>query len=328
MENNFRKIRNIRMTNLEQKILKYAQLHNGIVTWANYINFCLYDDSFGYYKKNKIRVGNEGDFYTSASLKNKIFGDAIKTAAYNLLQQHDKNPHDFEIVEIGAEPEYQMLKGSKVIRLGDNIKLDGNLIVISNELLDARPFERFRFVNNKWQKRAISFESTFQSHKEILIQAEEYEIKLLQKYFPKAQVEDFNIDISFDALELFKKICSQNWNGILIFADYFRSAEEISLLPMGTARTYANHHQDSNFFDDVGNTDITFSPCYEMFEDIAKNFAKSSFTKNQGAFIVEYAGNLLENIITKSTDFTLKRELTQLISSAHMGACFSILTAI
>ena len=110
-----------------------------------------------------------------------------------------------------------------------------------------------------------------------------------------------------------------------MFADYFRSAEEISLLPMGTSRTYANHKQGSDLFSNVGETDITFSPCFDIFEDIARDLGKKSFTKTQEAFIVEHASNYAENIITSKNN-ALKRELCQLISPAHMGAYFRILT--
>lgn len=313
------------MTPLEQKIYNFAKDNNNVITWKDFINLSLFDEDFGYYKKDKIRVGKDGDFFTSASLKHKVFGEAMKIAAENILLQNGENPDDFEIIEIGAEPNYQMIDNTKTIKLGQNINLQGNLIVLSNELLDSRPFERFTFKNNRWQKRAITFGNSFSEHEDILISPSEDENDILLKYFPKAKVEGFNIDISIDAHNLFKKICKQKCNAVFLFADYFRSAEEISLLPMGTARTYANHKQDSDLFSNVGETDITFSPCFDIFENIAKDLGKKSFTKTQEAFIVEYASNYAENIIT-SKNKALKRELCQLISPAHMGAYFRILT--
>ena len=163
----------------------------------------------------------------------------------------------------------------------------------------------------------------------MLLPAEACELKILEKYFPRAKIENFRLDISFDAIELFEKICMQNWSGVLIFADYFRFAQELELLPNGTMRTYFKHTQGDDLFVNVGETDITYSPCSDIFEDIAKsaNMRASTFTQEQ--FFVKFASDEIEKIISNTDACNLqKRELCQLISPVHMGTCFRILTAI
>ena len=313
------------MNLLEEKL--FAKTNNKIISQAEFINFCLYDEQFGYYKKSKTRVGDDGDFFTSSSLKQKVFGELIKCSAKKIIQQHNKNSDLFKFVEIGAEPERTIVENSATIRLGEEIKLSGNVIVISNELLDARPPERFIYKNSTWQKLHFNFSNGIANTQKILLPASEQECKTIERYFSKAKVEEFSLDISFDAIELFENICKQHWNGVLIFADYFRYSTELAEMPSGTLRTYFKHTQGSDIFKNIGDTDITYSPCSCIFEAIAKqhNFAIS--TKSQASFFIENAAEVAEKIISDNTDSFRKRELCQLISPVHMGECFRILCA-
>ena len=111
--------------------------------WAEFVGTALFDPLLGYYRKAEKRVGGEGaDFYTSVSLKEKVFSGLILAAAKKMLSDAGENPDCFEFYEIGAEPETQIIEGSKTARIGEKIEIPPNAIVISNELLDSRPFER------------------------------------------------------------------------------------------------------------------------------------------------------------------------------------------
>ncbi len=315
---------------LEEKIIKSARETGGIMDWSRYINFCLFDPKFGYYAKQKLRVGKDGaDFYTASSLKRKVFGRLLNACAENILKSKGANETVFERVEIGAEPNSCITESAKILRLGDDLILPQNTILFSNELLDARPFSRFKFIGGKWSKAYLDFSSGSFPPREIFLPSDESETALLEKYFPKAKVQDFRIDFSFDACGMLEKLCGQEWRGMLLFADYFRSSEELSILPGGTARTYFRHTQGENFFSEVGNTDITFSPCSDPLIDIALECGFSeAFATSQEDFFMKYATEEIRKIATSPDPFSPdKRELAQLLSPAHMGSCFRILYA-
>ena len=328
MENNKSRKWSFSMNALEEKIYLSAKDNGGVLSYCSYINSCLYDEQFGYYRKNKVRVGAEGDFFTSSSLKQKVFGKLVKSAAERILKDNGEDISLYSVIELGAEPERKMIEHAQTIRLGQDVNLSGNIVLVSNELIDARPFERFKFQNGSWQKCFVKFSDDFQKRCELLAPAEACELNILEKYFPRAKIENFRLDVSFDAIELFEKICMQNWNGVLIFADYFRFAQELELLPNGTMRTYFKHTQSDDLFSNVGETDITYSPCSDIFEDVAKgaNMCASTFTQEQ--FFVKFASDEVERIISNTDACDLqKRELCQLISPVHMGSCFRILLA-
>ena len=309
----------------------YSISPHHIVSWETFTNACLYDESLGYYRKDKLRVGGENaDFYTSVSLKQKVFSELIKESAKTILTQSGKDFADFEFYEIGAEPNRQIIENSKVARIGEKIDIPPSSIVISNELLDARPFERFVFQNGKWHKAfiQISAEDDAFLAAEILQAPLANEIAHIEKYFYPASVEGFRLDISFDALHLFEEICKIAKGGILIFADYFRTADEICHLPYGTARTYLKHTDTADFFIDATDCDITHSPCCDPLLDIAKKYFSNATEIPQEKFFLSNAENIIREITLDRNPFSArKRELAQLLSPVFMGATFRILFA-
>lgn len=297
--------------------------------WEEFIGACLYDPEIGYYRLPKTRVGGSGaDFYTASSLKAGVFSELVCEAAQTLLG----GKGGFEFYEIGAEPERQIISGSRGARLGEEILIPRNAAAISNELLDARPFARFKFSDGSWKKRIlrISRRGGEPEFSETLAEPTQAEAEHLSRYFPKARVEGFSIDASFDALGLFEKICAQNWRGVLIFFDYFRSAEELSEMPSGTARSYFKHSYQKEIFDNAGNADITFSPCSDPLLDIAASCGFSNARiDTQAEFFVKFAPRKTREIAEiKNPLDPRKRALAELISSANMGACFRALSAV
>jgi SAM-dependent MidA family methyltransferase len=70
------------------------------ITFAEYMNLCLYDSEFGYYNSDKIIIGNQGDFFTSASLSSD-FGELLAIQLEEFWQVLGK-PSNFKLVEMGA----------------------------------------------------------------------------------------------------------------------------------------------------------------------------------------------------------------------------------
>lgn len=300
--------------------------------WAEFVGTALFDPLLGYYRKAEKRVGGEGaDFYTSVSLKEKVFSGLILAAAKKMLSDAGENPDCFEFYEIGAEPETQIIEGSKTARIGEKIEIPPNAIVISNELLDSRPFERFAFLNGQWRKRMISAKPLPNGKVRIVETLEapsDAELSAILKYFPNAR-EGFLLDISFDAIDLFGKICAQNWRGILIFADYFRSCAELMEIPSGTARAYESHKDSTELFSRAGGRDITHSPCFEPLLDTAKTFGFSvNPVVSQGDFFMGKSTDYIRTLSESRDAFdTRKRELAQLLSPVFMGEVFRIMSA-
>lgn len=70
------------------------------ITFADYMNLCLYDPEWGYYNSENIVIGEGGDFFTSASLSSD-FGELLAVQIEELWRVLGK-PKPFHLVEAGA----------------------------------------------------------------------------------------------------------------------------------------------------------------------------------------------------------------------------------
>lgn len=86
---------------LYKKILKIIDLSpEKKITFADYMNLCLYDPEYGYYNSKNIAIGEGGDFFTSASLSSD-FGELFALQLEELWRVL-KKPKPFHLVEFGA----------------------------------------------------------------------------------------------------------------------------------------------------------------------------------------------------------------------------------
>lgn len=298
------------------------------ISVSEYVRECLYNPEIGYYSKSNLRVGGLGDFYTSSSVNPEVFGGLLAESALKIREKNFEDLENFETIEIGAEPQKGLFKNSKIIRFFDEPKISGDVFVFSNELLDAQPFDRFIFKNGEIFKTFVKFfeDGRYEiSHKK----ASEFEQIYLQKNFPEIKSE-FVLDFSFDALKLLRKICSQNWRGVLIFADYFRFKNELYEFEKGTARTYKRHRASSDIFLNPYECDITFSPSVEVFISELKSMGLTQVQcKSQGSFFMNYAQDYIKKIIESEDILSAKkRAISELISPVHMGEMFRVMSAV
>jgi len=70
------------------------------ITFADYMQMCLYDHELGYYNRDEISLGKDGDFFTSASLS-KDFGELLAEQFWQFWQKLEQ-PDYFQLVEMGA----------------------------------------------------------------------------------------------------------------------------------------------------------------------------------------------------------------------------------
>lgn len=310
----------------------------GEIGLSEFVRAALYRPSLGYYAKAQTtRIGGEGaDFYTAESMKENVFGALMESAAQSILMQSRgaaEAAKAAETVEIGSEGGRTMIAGARAVGIGEDIAISPGSLAVSNELLDAQPFDRFEFSEGAWRKTFLKIRRVQSGArrgcavKKILRPAAPEERGILEKYFGRCQTAGFCIDFSFDALELFKKIVAQNRGGLSIFSDYFRTAGELASFPGGTARTYKSHACGSDIFEDAGSRDITYSPCSDVFLDAALECgAARAECMGQEEFFMRYAQGEIRRIVEIPDPLDRrKRELCQLLNPGMMGRVFRVL---
>src|SRR5512138_1086501 len=72
----------------------------GPMTFARFMEACLYEPGLGYYTSSGRKVGAEGDFYTSSNV-HRVFGRLLAREIIRMWQTMGM-PAGFQIVEVGA----------------------------------------------------------------------------------------------------------------------------------------------------------------------------------------------------------------------------------
>jgi len=178
----------------------------GKITFADYMQLCLYAPGLGYYSAGSHKIGDGGDFTTapeisslfSRSLANQIidvlqqlehgnileFGAGSGTMAVGILRElRDKQslPEHYYIIEASAdlrERQQQAIHDvipeleSRVIWL-DKLPDDFIGVVLANEVCDAMPVHRLHFKNGiSYEQYIVNIDDQLQWHDDVLSRTE------------------------------------------------------------------------------------------------------------------------------------------------------------
>ncbi|WP_127582734.1 class I SAM-dependent methyltransferase [Paenibacillus koleovorans] len=74
---------------------------DGAISFRDFMDACLYDEQFGYYNRDTVKIGKEGDFYTSASI-GPFMGMMLAECCLRLRQEEGWGGERWQIVEWGG----------------------------------------------------------------------------------------------------------------------------------------------------------------------------------------------------------------------------------
>jgi len=247
------------------------------IPFRDYMELCLYHDPLGYYSRDTVKVGKDGDFYTSASI-GTIMGEVLGAYFIRLAREFaDGQPVaivewgggtgrltalvldtiaelcpelyerlEYRLVEISPyhrEMQLQALaRHPNVSHVDDKEWMGGNregaVLVFSNELLDAFPVHLIERSNGKLLEWHVGW-----SDKESRFFARRLPLDpngQAAAYLAREHIsvsEGQRLEVNPQAVEWIKRIGSEMEQGILITIDYGDIAEEL----------YAAHRMQGTF---------------------------------------------------------------------------------
>lgn len=260
----------------------------GKITYADYIYQTLYHPQFGYYMKEKCKIGREGDFITSSNVSD-IYGQAI---AKWFFKQVNLYHLPASICEIGAgtgrfaksfieewnkqssEPiHYYILEESpyhrklqqELLTFNENIKQIANLneiapfhgLIFSNELFDAFPVHVIEKHSDKLMEVMVTVEDG--QIVETMVPVENEEILLFIDESGLTLKDKQRIEIPLQMESMITGMAKALDKGMVLTVDYGYSNEEW-LEPGrmdGSLRGYYKHQQINNILEHPGEMDIT-----------------------------------------------------------------------
>lgn len=309
----------------------------GKMSFRDFSEIALFDPRFGYYRREKNRVGREAgtDFYTASSL-GEVFGALVREAAGTLIGAGE-DLRGYALVEIGAEPgqtHFEAQRGFfreiRTVRVGEPMEIPEKSVVFANELFDAQPFHRLVSLAGTWREIGVEENPRERgSWRETLLEG--LSTAALEDFaagVPVPEDDGWHLDVSLDAEALLRKILAGTWSGIAIFPDYGKTlADCLESFPEGTARSYFRHTQSDALTLAPGERDLT---CHVLWDRLKPIFLECGFdagtTLRQEAFFMRFALPEIGRIVS-GKDARKRATLTELLHPAKMGHAFQVLFA-
>jgi len=243
----------------------------------------------------------------------------------------DRDPKDYEFVEIGAESGSGILQGvahdfrqSVPCRWALRSRSPAAAWYSQTELFDAQPFHRFVRRGNLWRELGVELSG------QTLV---ECELPLSTSSFPPVTApEGYIIDAPLAASSLVDEIVGQPWTGLFVACDYGKSWDEISsATPHGTARAYHRHTQSNDLLARPGKQDLTCHICWDwLVERLRANRFEAPVLESQEAFLVRHAtAYIAATSMADAAHFSQRKlALAQLLHPSHLGQKFQVLHAL
>jgi SAM-dependent MidA family methyltransferase len=311
------------VTLLSQKIIEGIK-SEGPINFQTFMETALYHPELGYYMNESLKIGRNGDFYTSSHM-HPFFGAMIGRQLIEMWNIIGK-PDEFSVVEMGAGIGYlakdiiDYLKSKEIFKsLSYNIielnsaakdrqmqLLSENLNIVtwhnslkelppvcgcflSNELLDSFPV-RLVEINNDIYEIFVSVEN--QKLVEIKIPCSKEIREYLEEFAPDLAQESpevYRTEVSLKIKDWIKGIASKLMRGFVLTIDYGYPAWQYYQKDrnLGTLLCYLKHRLSDNPYVNVGHQDITAHVNFTAFNKWAENsgFAGVGFCP-QGTYLI------------------------------------------
>lgn len=302
----------------------------GVLRFDEFVEVALFQPELGYYATERLRVGRRADAdFTTAAALGPMFGELLTEAAAGLLG----NISEITLVEIGVEPGASVFASvahrfaaHKIFRLSDALEIPPRAVVIANELLDAQPFRRFRWLGQGWSELGVMILADDQLAEVAMGPPTDAEALALLTTLPHPWHEGATLDIALSAETLLRRLLAPGWSGLAIFLDYGKPlAELLEGSPTGTARAYRQHHLHADLLAHVGEQDLTCHVVWDRLESVMREqgFAPAR-TERQEAFLIRHAAPVVERWVA-SGDAEAVGILKALTHPAHFGGKFQVL---
>lgn len=345
------------MSDILKDIIIKKITDRGKITFAEFMDMALYYPGLGYYQKENP-FGVTGSFYTSVNAS-ETFGFSIARSNLNIIRQFDLQPN---LCEMGAgsgllandilnyyrdnEPEfydivkYTIIEKSEYLINNQKEVLKNHVgkvewvsfdefsnfegVFFSNELVDAFPVHRIINISGDLKEIYVIYkDDKFQFYPDLFStdQISDYLNRLKIKLVDK-QIADINLDATKWIRSLGEKIKK----GVVVTIDYGWPAEKL-YAPFrmdGTVTCYFKHKQNNDFFERIGDQDITafvdFSGLMEYGKDVGLEVV--NFLP-QTLYLVQ--SGILDYIANAKTDLQRAAIKSLIIPEGGFGTNFNVL---
>ncbi|WP_028783205.1 SAM-dependent methyltransferase [Thalassobacillus devorans] len=342
-----------------EKILKSLILNHpdASIGYDTFIDYALYHENWGYYQKEGIKVGKEGDFYTSSMIHSifaEMFADYFLKASQSLniplqiceigggngtfahqviarLKSHqadyvyhliEKSPFHRETLKLDDSADAFFLYESIEEFTRENSFFEG--LVFSNEWLDAQPVK----VVEKYEGEIVEIQISLdeKDHYKEVVRPLDRELSLFINNYNFHFEEGQRIEVPLFMLQAVWGVDALLDRGLIVTVDYGYERQDWNhpARREGSLRGYKQHQLVKNVLQDPGEMDITHHVQWDIWKALGEDRGwKNIYLKNQKEFLLQ-SGILQELIAHNNTDpFSEESKKNRAISSLVAGNGYS-----
>jgi SAM-dependent MidA family methyltransferase len=297
-----------RSTELEERLIERVR-RDGPITFRDFMQTALYDAELGYYNTERLKIGAQGDYYTSSNV-HPAFGAVLAQAFAGFWKGTDA---PLMIVEMGPGTgqlaadvlaafrdehqsifdtlTYVLVEASPVmrrrqrdtltafedrVRWSDLERLEAvpvNGIVFSNEFVDALPVHRVRHRNGELQEQYVT--AIDLEHLGFVWKTPS--TKRLGKYIERLGIslrENQIVEINLEAVDWLGRMTNALVRGWVVTIDYGDVAQHLWTPDRnsGTLRSFYRHRLVDSLVERVGEQDITASVNFTALIEYGRDF--------------------------------------------------------
>lgn len=349
--------------NLLEKKIKDLIIQKKRITFETFMNIALYEPEMGYYASEKIKIGKEGDYYTSQHL-HPVFGSMLGKQLIEMWDFMGK-PDIFYSIEPGAGEGYMCYdilnylngkeiykalkyivvephpfmknKQKKLLKSFDDkitwvssLKELGNVkgCVLSNELLDAFPVHLIE-MEDELKEVYVTLDSN-NNFTEIKDAPSTDELIRYLEEFSVFLPYGYRTEINLRIKNWLKEVNNILSEGFILTIDYGYPAREYYSEDRnrGTLLCYSQHQFTENPYLNIGNQDITahinFSSIKKFGEELG---IKTIGFVNQGTYLVSLGiDQIISKLYQKSKDYLFEiAKIKRLILPGTIGETHKII---
>ena len=341
-------------TALERSLIAHIAKY-GPVTFESFMNFVLYDNDQGYYPTRRRTsgskpVGTDGDYFTSPTT-HPVFGALLALQLREMWLLLD-SPSEFTVIEMGAGdgtlrsdileyvqqelPDFaqairyvatDLVPPSNVNGVIDNSCLPVDVVgcIISNELLDAYPFNRFIVRDGVVKEIFVDYQGG--GFVDSVGEVSEPEITARVDPFLDSLTEGYKGEVNLRLAYWSDSVSAALQRGYVITIDYGYDRPDLyeSSRRSGSMRCYYQHTLSQDPFRRIGSQDITSHVDFTAVDHtLMVNRIKRVGTLSQRQFLFNLG---LKDFSDDITLRSLTKELSREDSQENLAAIESLINA-
>ncbi|GAB5045912.1 class I SAM-dependent methyltransferase [Thermodesulfovibrio sp. TK110] len=339
---------------LKEIIIEKIKKH-GPIPFDEFMEMALYFPELGYYSKNDIKIGKQGDFFTASHL-GSVFGFLLSKEIKNLYKKLNC-PQNFTVTEIGPGMGYlakDLLDESSINLRYNLVEINPSMrkiqrqhlnpyldktqwynsieelspfrgVFICNEVFDALPVRVFEIYDSK---EVMEIYVDFKNDEliEIFLPCRTDTLQYIKEFAPWVlKIKGYRSEVNLKMKFLIETMSKKLENGYVLIFDYGYNSQEYYHpdRTKGTLLCYHKHTINENPYINIGKQDITAHVNFTAL----KKWAEESGFKCEGYFSQsEYLISLCnETVLKEIYQRNLIQSFKRLVLPQGMGESHKVM---